>query len=107
MPGPLLPRVSRERVLAIGSEESRELFTLLTGEARAHSDVLQRARIVEQTEQQGAHRSALAFLMPPKAAHDAVAIAFVLHFEHQAFVGLVETGNRFGHHSVETRTLET
>ena len=49
-----------ERVLAIGREEFSELPALLLGEAGADADVLQRACIVEQAEQQRADSCALA-----------------------------------------------
>ena len=45
-----------ERVLAIGREELDQLAALRVGEARADADVLQRARVVVQAEQQRADR---------------------------------------------------
>ena len=72
---PALPRVIGQRVLAIGREEFDEFPALLLREARADTDVLQTARIVEQPEQQRTDRSALAFLVPAKSGNHAVAIA--------------------------------
>ena len=103
---PRFPRMIGERVLAIGREKLHELAALLCGEARADADVLQRAGIVEETEQQRADCGALAFLVPAEAGDDAVAIALVLHLEHHALVRLVGAGTRLGHDAVETGALE-
>jgi hypothetical protein len=86
---PMLPGVRGERVLAIGREIFRQLPALLFREAGAHADVLQRAGIVEEAEQQRADGRPLAFLVPAKTGDHAVAIALVLHLEHHALVGLV------------------
>src|SRR5258708_212522 len=94
MPRPLLPGVLDERVLPIGREVFRQFPALVLREAGADADVLQRARIVEQTEQQRADKRALALFVPSKAGDDAVAIALVLDLEHDALVGLVGAGYR-------------
>src|ERR1700746_1747033 len=52
MLGPIFPRVSGERVLAVGSEEFYELSSLLFREARADADMLQRAGVVEKAKQE-------------------------------------------------------
>ena len=89
MLGPCFPRVIGERIFAVGREKFDQLAALLVGEARAHADVLQRARIVEKPEQQRADQRALAFLVPAKARNHAIAVALVLHLEHHALVRLV------------------
>src|SRR3954469_16605403 len=95
-----------ERVLAIRSEIFGELAALLLGETRAYADVLQRALVVEETEQQRSDHCALALLVPAKARNYAVAIALVLHLQHDALVGLITAGDRLGHHAVQTRAFE-
>ena len=63
-----LPRVIRERVLAIRREEFHQLPPLLVGEARAHADVLELAGIIEEAEQQRADRGRSPFLCQRKPA---------------------------------------
>jgi hypothetical protein len=52
MLGPILPRVSAESVLTIGSEEFYQLASLLFREARADAYMLERAFVVEEAEQE-------------------------------------------------------
>ena len=52
MLGPILPRVSGERVLAVWSEEFYKLASLLFREARADADMLQRTGVVVEAEQE-------------------------------------------------------
>ncbi len=102
----MLPGMSGKGVFPIRLEMFHELAPLLSAEARADSNVLQGARIVEETQQQGTHKVAIPFLVPAKPCHHAIAVAFVFDFEHHAFVGLVSSGNGFGHHAIEARTLK-
>ena len=95
-----------QRIPSIGRQELHQLPPLLLREARADAHMLQRARIVEEPQQQRSHRRLLAFLVPSKAGHHAVAIALVLHLEHHALVRLVGPCNRLGHHSVEAGAFE-
>ena len=95
-----------ERILAIRRKKFDQLAALLLGEAGADADVLQRARVVEEAEQQRADRGALAFLVPAKTGHHAVAIALVLDLEHHALVRLVGACDRLGHDAVETGAFE-
>src|SRR5882724_546800 len=106
MLGPLLPRVIGERILTIGREKFHELSSLRVREARADADMLQRAGIVEEPEQQRANIRAIAFLVPPKPGDDAVAIALVFDLEHHALVRLVGPRNRLGYDTVETGAFE-
>ena len=95
-----------ERIAAIRCQELDQLPALLLREARADADVLQRARIVEQAQQQRSDRGALALLVPAKARDDAIAIALVLDLEHHPLVGFVDARQRLRHHAVETRAFE-
>src|SRR5207249_5846772 len=106
MLGPIFPRVSGECVLAVWSEEFHQLAPLLFREARADSDMLQCAGVVEKAEQERADHCALTFFVPAKAGNDTVALAFVFDLEHHALVGLVGPRNRLGDDAVETSALE-
>src|SRR5437868_330794 len=44
--------------------------------------------------------------MPAKSRNHAVAVAFVLHLQHGALVGLVHAGNQLRYHAVEARALK-
>ena len=46
---PLLPRMIRQRITAIRGQEMHQLLPLPRAETGAHTDVLQRARIVVET----------------------------------------------------------
>ena len=48
---PFFPWMIRERVFAIRVEKLNELETLLIGKTRAHTNVLQVARVVKQSQQ--------------------------------------------------------
>src|SRR5262249_37698157 len=52
MLSPILPRVSGQRILAVWSEEFYQLAALLFREARANSNMLQRAGVVKKAEQE-------------------------------------------------------
>ena len=106
MLGPIFPRVSGQRVLAVWREEFYKLASLLFREARADADMLQRAGVVEKAEQERADSRALTLLVPAKAGNDTIAIALVLDLEHHALVGFVGSRNRLGDDAVETGALE-
>ena len=106
MLGPLLPWMIDERIAAIRREELDQLSALVLGEARAHADVLQRSRIIEQAEQQRADRGLRRTLVPSKARDHAIAIALVLDLEHHALVRLIGARGRLGHDAVETGAFE-
>src|ERR1700733_3443213 len=96
----------RERILSISQEEFDQLATLILREAGADSDMLQRAGIIEESQQQRADRGPLAGLMPAKAGNHAVAIALVLYLEHHALIGFVGACHRLRHDPVKTGALE-
>src|SRR5436309_5624420 len=106
MLGPIFPRVSGERVLAVWGEEFYQLAPLLFREARADTDMLERAGVVEKAEQERADRCTLTFLVPAKAGNDTIALALVLDLEHHALIGFVGSRNRLGDDAVETSALE-
>src|SRR5271170_7211729 len=95
-----------ESVVTIGIQKSHQFLALDLREARAHADMLQRARIVEQTEQQRTDSRAGASFVPSKSRHDAIAVALMLDLEHHALVGLIGAGNRLGHYAVEARAFK-
>ena len=105
--GPLLPRMIDQRVLAVRRQEGDELAALRVGEARGDADVLERRPRRRRARAAASRRAlALAALVPAKARDDAVALALVLHLEHDALVRLVDAGRRLGHHAVEPGALE-
>ena len=87
--GPCLPGMIGEVVGAVGREEPDQLLPLRGGEAAADADVLQRAGVVVEAEQERADGRPLAALVPAEAGDDAVAFALVLDLEHDALVRLV------------------
>ncbi len=50
--------------------------------------MLQRTRIVIQSQQQRAHSHTFTIFMPSKTSHHAVTIALMLHLQHHALVRL-------------------
>src|SRR5260370_364120 len=103
---PFFPRVIGQRVLAIRRQVFYQRAPLLVREARAHAHMLQRAGIVEESEQQRADGRALALLVPSKPGDHAVAIPLVFDLEHHALVRFVGPRNRLGHDAIETSALE-
>src|SRR5262245_49987761 len=77
--GPLSPRMTVQCVFTIRRKEFHQLAPLGIREARADADMLQCARIVEQSEQQRPDGIAIPS-MPSKPRDDAVTLAIVLHF---------------------------
>src|SRR5262249_47474237 len=104
--GPCLPGVASERILSIWGEVLDEVTAHAVLKAPADSDMLQGARIVVKAKQQGADSRALTVFVPSKAANDTIAIALVLHLQHDALVGLILSRNRLGHEPVETSALK-
>jgi hypothetical protein len=92
--------------LAVGREKLDELDAPVVGEARANTDVVKLARLVEQAQEQRSDAIVIALLVPTKPGHDAVAVSLVLHLEHHAFVGLVPRRCCLGDHTVQARALE-
>src|SRR5579883_797192 len=101
-PGPRSPRMIFERVLPIRFQKLHQLQAHLIAEAGAHADVLQRAGIVVQTEQQRADAARLAFFVPAETGGDAIAIALVLDLQHDALVRLVAEVERLGDDAIES-----
>src|SRR5438105_853742 len=95
-----------EGARAIRRKEVRQLQPLLFSEARADADVVQRARVVIESEQQRTDGGFLGVFMPSEASHDAIAIALMFNLEHYALVRLIRPGLRFRDHSVEPGALE-
>src|SRR5262249_19019715 len=103
-PGP--PRVIDQSLSAIGVEKLCQLEALRIAETGAHSHMLERARIIKQSEEQGTDQGAIALFMPAKTGNYAVAIALMLDLEHHTFIRLVSPVDRFRHDAVEARALE-
>src|SRR5271170_3331314 len=101
-----VPGMAQRRVLVIRRKVLDELLALFPGEAGADADMLERPGIVVKAEQQRADGGTIAFLVPAKAADHAVAFPLVLDLEHRPLVRLVNAGERLGHHSIESRSLE-
>ena len=92
--GPVAPGMRRERVLAERLQLLRQLLPRGHGERRRHADVVQRARVVVEAEQQRADERPRALLVPAEAGHHAVRGARVLHLDHRALAGLVGACSR-------------
>src|SRR5207253_8563353 len=103
--GPCSPGVLVQGVLAQGRELFHELLAHRYGEGRGHADVLQRAAVIVQAEQQRADR-VLARLVPAKSRHHAVGGAGVLDLDHGALAGLVGECRRLGDDAIQARALE-
>src|ERR1700722_157649 len=85
----------------IRSQKFHQFLTPGLREARAYADVLQGSRAVKQTEQKQTDRGPVASFVPAEASHDAIAIALMLDFEHNALVRLIDAGNWLGHNSIQ------
>src|SRR6185369_7210589 len=103
---PLAPRVIIHRILLQRSELVSELLAHCHRERRGDTDVLQRAAVVIQTEQQRTH-NILAGLVPAKAGDDALCGARVLDLDHRALVRLIRTRCRFCDHAVQASAFES
>jgi len=95
-----------EGVLAEGRKKFEQFATFLFCEAGADPDVLQRSGFVEEAKQEGSDSYIVAVFVPAEAGDDAIAIAFVLHLEHGAFVGLIDTGNWLDDDSIEASAFK-
>ena len=102
----MLPWVAGKRVLPVRRKIAGELLPLLLRKTRADADMLQHASLVVQAQQQGAYLRVLAVLVPAKSGNHAVAIALMLHLQHDAFVRLVHPCPVFGDDTVQTRALK-
>ena len=82
--GPLAPRMVVERVLAVAARASSTSSRRFVGrEARDDADVLERARVVVQAEQQRADRVPSPLLCQRKPATTQSHVALVLDLEHR------------------------
>ena len=103
---PIAPRVSVERILAIGREKLHQLEPLLVGKARADADVAEIPVVVVEAEQQGADRVLSPLLVPPETGDDAVGFALVFDLQHHSLVRLVGAVLGFRDDAVESRAFE-
>src|SRR6202041_1963322 len=81
---PLPPRVTGQSVLPVRVQNLLQFQTPGHRKTRADPDMLQRAAIVKQTEQKRSDLRPVPRLMPPKARHYAIAIAFMFDLQHDA-----------------------
>src|SRR5258706_11049445 len=95
-----------QRILAIGSEKLHQLQPFYVGEARTDSDVLEISAVVVKAEQERADFGFLTALVPTESGDDAVAIALVFDFQHDALVRLVGSILGLRNDPVESRALE-
>jgi len=91
--GPTAPRVSVERILSIWSEKFHQLLPSRIGEAGADADMLQVSVIIIETQQQRPDLRFLAPLVPAKSGDDAIALALVLHLQHDSLVRFISPIN--------------
>ena len=104
--GPIPPWMLCE-CRAVGREKLHQLATLGVREARTHADVLEPAFLVVEAEEQRSDCRFAAILVPAEAGDDAIAVALVLHLQHDPLPGFVDARNLLRHHAVEARPLET
>ena len=98
---PLFPWVIGECRFAIRRQKLRQFTSLLRCEAGANADVMKRAGVVEESQQERADCIAMAFLVPSKTCDDAVAIALMFYFKHHALIRLINAGKRLRNDTVE------
>src|SRR5262249_2232174 len=104
--GPIPPWMVFERIGAHPRQLDDELLAHGCRERRGDPDMVERAIVVVQAEQERADHRAGALLVPAEAGDYAVSRAFVLHLDHRAFsgaIGLVET---LCHDTIEAGALE-
>src|SRR3972149_6028998 len=94
--GPLCPGVAFKRVLAQRGQLLDELRPAGLSEAGPGAAVVQRARVVEEAEQQRPDERAWTVLVPAEAGHHAVRRALVLDLRHGTSAGLVRRVGRLG-----------
>ena len=104
--GPVAPRMAVERVLAQGRQLLDQLGAPLPRERRGDADVVERALVVVQPEQQRADVRARPVLVPAEAGDHAVGGALVLDLEHRPLAGLVRRVEPLGDDAVEPGALE-
>ena len=103
---PIFPGMIAESIFAVGREEGEEFAARFGGEAGADADVLENFRVVVETEEKGTDLLAGGVFVPAESGNDAVAIALVLDFEHDALVGLIGEIDGFGDDAVEAGAFE-
>ena len=104
--GPFTPGMRRQRVLPQRLQLLHQLLAPRHRERRGHADVMQRALVVEQAEQQRAD-DVRRLLVPAKSAHHAIGGSRVLDLEHRPLAGLIRRLFRLGNHPVEAGAFET
>ena len=107
MAHPLLPRVIVQCVRAIRRQKVQQFPSLLRGETRAHTHVLQHTRFVIKPKQQRPDGFVLRTLVPAKSRDYAIAFPLVLHFEHRPLVRFVVSRSRLGHHAIQACSFES
>jgi hypothetical protein len=95
-----------ERALAERCKRRDECGPLRRLERRRNTDVVQRALVVVEAEQERADELVRTVLVPPEAGDDAVRSAHVLDLEHGALLRLVRQVDGLGDDAVEPSALE-
>jgi len=78
-----------EGMLSERRQLSDQLLSHRSGEGRSHADVMERTRVVEETEEQRAHHRARVVLLPAEACDDAVRRPRVFDLDHGALAGSI------------------
>src|SRR3954452_18106957 len=94
-------------VLPIRRQITGQFPALGFRETGADTDVVESARVIEKTQQQGSQGGLVPVLVPSKTRNDAITIPLVFHLEHDSLVRLVNTGHRFRDDTIETGAFET
>src|SRR5262249_1119706 len=96
-----------ESILTIRSQVLDEVAACLVRETRGNADMMKRAGVIVQAQQQRSNGTLVAVLMPAKTGNDTIAIALVFDLEHDTLVGLVNACERLRDNTIESRTFES
>ena len=103
---PVAPWMFLQSILAQRRELFDQLFAHHIGKGCCNTDMMQRAFVVVEAEEQGADHGASAVLVPPEAGNYAVSGALVLHLDHGSLAGSVRLIETFCHDAVQSRPLK-
>lgn len=105
--GPVAPRVAFKRMLTQRRQLGDELLALRIGKRRGDSDVVQRALVVVEAEQERSDHRARSPLVPAETGDHAVGGAPVFDLDHRALAGSVGCVQTLRYDAVEPGALET
>ena len=95
-----------QRALAQWRELLDQFCSPIPGERARDPDVMERALVIEQPQEQGADVRARPVLVPSEASDDTIRRALMLDLEHRALAGLIRRVELLGDDTIETGALE-